>query len=87
VRRAAGPDTELVLRLEQAEKARLVSERLHREGIGFDCGFSSKSALNSNFKKRVGMTPTEFRRREPSPGGVTAEQRAPTCEPPTLPDA
>jgi AraC-like DNA-binding protein len=57
-------------------KRRLVEPTLAREkvlSIGFDCGFSSKSSLNSNFKKRVGMTPTEYRRREPPPGGVTVE--------------
>ncbi len=29
--------------------------------LGLDCGFSSKSTLNNNFKKHTGMTPSQFR--------------------------
>ncbi|WP_224370975.1 helix-turn-helix domain-containing protein [Hyalangium versicolor] len=45
-------------------KRRLLEPGLSADKIlalGFDCGFSSKSALNSNFKKFTGMSPTEFR--------------------------
>ncbi|HEU4535740.1 MAG TPA: helix-turn-helix domain-containing protein, partial [Polyangiaceae bacterium] len=47
-------------------KRRLLDPRFAAEKvltIGLDCGFSSKSALNANFKKWAGMTPTEFRQR------------------------
>lgn len=34
--------------------------------LAFDVGFSSKSTVNSFFKKHTGMTPTEFRAQAPS---------------------
>ncbi|AUX47748.1 uncharacterized protein SOCE26_092720 [Sorangium cellulosum] len=45
-------------------KRRLVDRGLSAEKIlalGMDCGFSSKSTLNANFKKHTGLTPTQFR--------------------------
>ena len=32
-------------------------------GVGFDCGFNSKSSFNAVFRKSVGMSPSEFRKR------------------------
>ena len=31
--------------------------------IGMHCGFSSVSSFNRTFKKMVGLTPSDFRRR------------------------
>jgi AraC-like DNA-binding protein len=47
-------------------KRRLLDPRFNAEkvlAIGLECGFSSKSALNANFKKWAGTTPTDYRRR------------------------
>lgn len=49
-------------RIEEAKK--LLNERrqnsLTLEGIGKNCGFVSRSAFNSAFKKFTGLTPTEY---------------------------
>ncbi|WP_437923059.1 helix-turn-helix domain-containing protein [Sorangium sp. So ce291] len=45
-------------------KRRLLDRDLSAEKIlalGMDCGFSSKSTLNANFKKHTGLTPSQFR--------------------------
>ncbi|WP_437302284.1 helix-turn-helix domain-containing protein [Sorangium sp. So ce388] len=45
-------------------KRRLLDRDLSAEKIlalGMDCGFSSKSTLNANFKKHTGFTPSQFR--------------------------
>ncbi|WP_438003066.1 helix-turn-helix domain-containing protein [Sorangium sp. So ce321] len=45
-------------------KRRLLDRGLSAEKIlalGMDCGFSSKSTLNANFKKHTGLTPSQFR--------------------------
>lgn len=46
-------------------KQRLLDEKFSHltiVAIAFDCGFNSKSAFNSIFKKETGQTPSEFRR-------------------------
>jgi AraC-like DNA-binding protein len=37
--------------------------------IAFDCGFGSKTVFNEQFKRLVGMTPTEFRATKKKPRG------------------
>lgn len=44
-------------RLDDAREARTLLE------IAYDCGFTAKSTFNSAFKRRVGCTPSEYRRR------------------------
>lgn len=39
------------------------ADKLTLLGLAFDCGFNSKSTFNHLFKKRVGMTPSEFRKK------------------------
>jgi AraC-like DNA-binding protein len=34
--------------------------------IGYDAGFNSKSSFNTLFKKHVGVTPSEFRKKQDS---------------------
>ena len=34
--------------------------------IALECGFGSKSAFNDAFRRRTGMNPSEYRRRQPS---------------------
>ncbi|WP_437318852.1 helix-turn-helix domain-containing protein [Sorangium sp. So ce385] len=66
-------------------KRRLLDRDLPAEKIlalGLDCGFSSKSTLNANFKKHTGLTPTQFRDRELARRG--AAQGAPPGAPPEV---
>lgn len=44
-------------------KSLLGESNLNIKEIYFEVGFNSKSAFNTAFKKKVGMTPTEFRRK------------------------
>ena len=48
-------------RIEEAKKLMLEKSNYSIEGIGYECGFNSKSAFYSVFKKRVGMTPSKFK--------------------------
>jgi AraC-like DNA-binding protein len=51
-------------RLEEIKK-RLIDpayQSLTLLAIAYDCGFNSKSAFNSIFKKSTGMTPSEYRK-------------------------
>ncbi len=53
-------------RIEEA-KRRLVdpkSSHMNVLGIATECGFSSKSAFNDAFRDTVGMTPSEFRKKD-----------------------
>jgi len=51
-------------RIQEAKKQLLAPENQHLtlEGIGQNCGFKSKSTFFSEFKKRCGKTPLEFRK-------------------------
>ena len=48
-------------RIQEAELQMITNiEKLTMEAIAFECGFSSKSAFYSAFRKKKGKTPTEF---------------------------
>ncbi|WP_194778108.1 helix-turn-helix domain-containing protein [Pararhodonellum marinum] len=53
-------------RVEEAKKLILDENLNHLSmvGIGFEAGFSSKTAFNTAFKKHTGLTPSEFKRNE-----------------------
>lgn len=38
------------------------SDNLTLEGLGYECGFNSKSAFFSNFKKKTGKTPGQYKK-------------------------
>ena len=42
-------------------KQLLLDSRYSIEGVGYECGFNSKSTFNRTFKKLVGQTPSEFK--------------------------
>ncbi|MEM7514706.1 MAG: AraC family transcriptional regulator [Bacteroidota bacterium] len=37
-------------------------DNLTLEGLGYECGFNSKSAFFSNFKKKTGKTPGQYKK-------------------------
>lgn len=53
-------------RVEEAKRLMMNEELNHLSliGIGFEAGFSSKTAFNTAFKKHTGITPSEFKRSE-----------------------
>lgn len=53
-------------RVEEAKRLMMDEELNHLSliGIGFEAGFSSKTAFNTAFKKYTGITPSEFKRNE-----------------------
>lgn len=54
-------------RVEEAKKLlnNYTDQKLSIIGIGFESGFSSKSAFYNTFKKTTGFTPSEFKKRSP----------------------
>ncbi len=46
--------------LDPEEKANILN-------IAYDAGFGTKASFNRVFKERTGLTPSEFRRKNPSP--------------------
>ncbi|MCL1662904.1 helix-turn-helix domain-containing protein [Elizabethkingia ursingii] len=61
----------------QHAKELLISDsynKLSVLGIAFDSGFNSKTAFNTFFKKTVGVTPSEFRKKQ-SEGNFTEEEK------------
>jgi AraC-like DNA-binding protein len=54
------------LRVEHFKQAVLDPQNDHLSmlGLAFDFGFNSKTAFNTTFKRYIGMTPTEFKKRE-----------------------
>lgn len=58
------------MKIEQAKKILVDDLSEPIIDIAFDCGFGSKTVFNEQFKRLVGMTPTEFRaekKKEPRP--------------------
>lgn len=53
-------------RIEEAKK--MIKEKPHysMESIGYECGFNSKSTFYSVFKKKTGLTPTQYKKQENS---------------------
>ncbi len=59
------PHEFLVLtRIDRAKILLRMSPKSIKE-IGFDCGFRSEVSFVTTFKRKTGLTPTEFRRKEP----------------------
>ncbi|MBC9798075.1 helix-turn-helix domain-containing protein, partial [Sinomicrobium weinanense] len=50
-------------RIEEAKKLIRESEQFTLEAIGFEAGFSSRSTFYTAFKKCIGQTPAEFKKR------------------------
>lgn len=50
------------LRVDEAKRLLMEAQSGKVLGIAFDCGFSTKSTFNDVFRKRTGMTPSEYRR-------------------------
>ena len=51
-------------RIDAAKTMLITNKTFSLEGIGYDCGFNSKSTFYSVFKKITGVTPAQFRERE-----------------------
>ncbi len=51
----------IVRRIEKAKELLLFRE-LSVDDVAFDCGFSSRAYFDKTFKKRVGVSPVEFRK-------------------------
>ena len=51
----------LTLRIDKAKELLSFIE-LSVDKIAFDCGFSSRAYFDNTFKKRVGITPVEYRK-------------------------
>jgi AraC-like DNA-binding protein len=52
-------------RIQEVKKCLVSNEKEHLTllGIAFECGFNSKTSFNRTFKKIVGLTPSEFRKK------------------------
>ena len=47
--------------LKYKKKLIKTNEQFTLEGIGYECGFNSKTSFYTNFKKETGLTPKEFK--------------------------
>lgn len=56
-------------RIEEAKRLLSDSKYNHHsvEGIGYDCGFNTKATFYSTFKKHVGATPADYKKRHQNP--------------------
>lgn len=50
------------LRISKAKDLLLSNEKYTIEGLGYNCGYNSKSTFFSNFKKITGMTPAQYQK-------------------------
>lgn len=53
-------------RIEAAKKMLLSNDEFTLEGIGYECGFNSKSTFYTTFKKHTGLTPAKFKQNTPT---------------------
>jgi AraC-like DNA-binding protein len=51
----------LTRRIEKAKEL-LAFRELSIESVSYDCGFSSRAYFDNTFKKRVGITPVDYRK-------------------------
>ena len=51
-------------RIEEAKKLLISNDQYTIEGIGYECGFNSKSTFFTVFKKVTGVTPSQFKKQE-----------------------